>query len=104
MPENQRSCKRIGLFVVVLFGALWQCFDFYTDLKSVVTYKKACSECSGNGTQSTLLGKVSIYHRSCITLGRMQGYSHIFVLSKYLPLSQDFFFQKNWKCQSIAFS
>jgi hypothetical protein len=46
----------------------------------VVTYKKACSECSGNGTQSTLLGKVSIYHRSCITLGRMQGYSHIFVL------------------------
>ena len=64
MPENQRSCKRIGLFVVVLFGALWQCFDFYTDLKSVVTYKKACSECSGNGTQSTLLGKVSIYHRS----------------------------------------
>ena len=60
MPENQRSCKRIGLFVVVLFGALWQLFDFYTDLKSVVTYKKACSECSGNGTQSTLLGKVSI--------------------------------------------
>ena len=60
MPENQRSCKRIGLFVVVLFGALWQFFDFYTDLKSVVTYKKACSECSGNGTQSTLLGKVSI--------------------------------------------
>ena len=95
MPENQRSCKRIGLFVVVLFGALWQCFDFYTDLKSVVTYKKACSECSGNGTQSTLLGKVSIYHRSCITLGRMQGYSHIFVLCKYIPLFQDFFIKKN---------
>ena len=47
---------------------------------------------------------LSMYHRSCITLGRMQGYSHIFVLSKYLPLSQDFFFQKNWKCHSIAFS
>ena len=85
MSENQRSCKRIGLFVVVLLGALWQCFDFYTDLKSVVTYKKACSECSGNGTQSTLLGKVSSNHRSCITLGRMQGYSHMFVLCNNEP-------------------
>ena len=104
MPENQRSCKRIGLFVVVLFGALWQCFDFYTDLKSVVTYKKACSECSGNGTQSTLLGKVSIYHRSCITLGRMQRYSHIFVLSKYIPLFQDYFIKKIENVKVFAFS
>ena len=31
--------------------------DFYTDVKSIITYQKTCNECSNNGiSQSSILG------------------------------------------------